>query len=374
MRGGVRRLTLWCALVFATLPHHALSSPSQAGAADGSPDACAPTAGLHFICNVQRPEDLIVLPGERWLITSGYAERSGLHVVDVERKTARRVRWPADALADSRWGACGEPLDPDRLQAHGLALSESTDGTLRLFVVNHGTRESVEVFDVELSDAEPQLIWRGCILAPDGMPLNGVVATAEGTLLATVSTLRGHAFHEAFEGKLTGAVFEWRSPASGFREIPGTRLPGNNGIELSRDGRQVYVLAAPARSVTAFRRGESWRRLWTVRLPSLYPDNIHWGVDRRLYVAGMSATERACGGPVKVVNNAVDLVGCRRSYRVLTIDPTSRAVRQLASGDQADGFHGASSALPAGDYLWIGSWWDGRLAYRPWKRASSDRP
>lgn len=98
MRGGVRRLTLWCAGFRHAPARHALSSPSQAGAADGSPDACAPTAELHFIWNVQRPEDLVVLPGERWLITSGYAEDSGLHVVDVERKTARHdgppTRWP----------------------------------------------------------------------------------------------------------------------------------------------------------------------------------------------------------------------------------------------------------------------------------------
>lgn len=374
MRGRVRRLTLWWALVVATVPLHVGASPPQAGAVDAAPDACAPKGGLHFICSVRRPEDLLVLPGEHWLITSGYAENSGLHLIDVKRRTALRALWPLDGVADPRWGDCAGPPDPDRLQAHGLALSESKDATLRLFVVNHGARESVEIFDVGLSDAGPRLTWRGCILSPDGMPLNGVVATAEGTLLATVSTLHGHAFHEAFEGQPTGAVFEWRSAASGFREVPGTRLPGNNGIELSRDGRQVYVLAAPARSMTAFRRDDTWRRLWTVRLPSLYPDNIHWGVDGRLYVAGMSATERTCGGPVRVVNGAVDLIGCRRRYRVLTIDPTSRLVRQLASGDQADGFHGASSALPAGEYLWIGSWWDERLAYRPWKRSTHGRP
>lgn len=367
MKRSRRRVPLWI-LLAAVFGPVAAAAPADDPVAPASAASCAPQGGLEFVCGLSRPEDLIVLPGDRWLVASGYADHSGLHVIDALGKTAQQLRWPAGGAADPRWGACAAPPDPDRLQAHGLALGRARGAPLQLFVVNHGTRESVEVFDVAIGDAGPTLTWRGCIAAPSGQPLNSLVANADGSLLATVSTLHGHAFYEAFEGRRTGAVFEWRSAAAGFREVAGTRLAGNNGIETSPDGRTVYVLAAPARSMTAFRRGTTWRRLWTLPLPELYPDNLHWGGDGRLYVAGMAADEPACGGPVKVIDRAVDLAGCLRSYRVLTIDPASRSSKTVARGSPADGFRGAASAIPAGGSLWIGSWWEHRVAYRPWPR------
>jgi len=43
---------------------------------------CAPSGGLTFICGVQNPEDLVLVRGTRWLLASGMAPGSGLHVVD----------------------------------------------------------------------------------------------------------------------------------------------------------------------------------------------------------------------------------------------------------------------------------------------------
>ena len=33
--------------------------------------ACAPSNGLNFICGLQKPEDLVLIPGTGWLIASG---------------------------------------------------------------------------------------------------------------------------------------------------------------------------------------------------------------------------------------------------------------------------------------------------------------
>src|SRR5258707_10896313 len=51
--------------------------------------ACAPTNGLNFVCGAQNPEDLVPIPGTRWLIASGMKEGSGLKLVDTDAKTAR---------------------------------------------------------------------------------------------------------------------------------------------------------------------------------------------------------------------------------------------------------------------------------------------
>ena len=53
--------------------------------------ACAPSGGLNFICGVQAAEDLVLIPGTRWLIASGMTTGSGLHLIDTQAKTARSL-------------------------------------------------------------------------------------------------------------------------------------------------------------------------------------------------------------------------------------------------------------------------------------------
>src|SRR2546430_1820153 len=53
--------------------------------------ACAPSGGLSFVCGVQNPEDLVLIPNTRWLIASGMAPGSGLHLVDTRAKTAQNL-------------------------------------------------------------------------------------------------------------------------------------------------------------------------------------------------------------------------------------------------------------------------------------------
>ena len=43
---------------------------------EGQSAACAPSGGLSFICGVQNPEDLVLVPNTRWLIASGMAANS----------------------------------------------------------------------------------------------------------------------------------------------------------------------------------------------------------------------------------------------------------------------------------------------------------
>jgi hypothetical protein len=50
---------------------------------------CAPAGGLTFICGVQNPEDLVIVPNTSWLVASGMAPGSGLHVVDTQAKAVR---------------------------------------------------------------------------------------------------------------------------------------------------------------------------------------------------------------------------------------------------------------------------------------------
>ena len=64
-------------------PLSAQTQPTQATT------ACAPANGLNFVCGAQNPEDLVPVPGTRWLVASGMREGAGLKLVDTADKTAR---------------------------------------------------------------------------------------------------------------------------------------------------------------------------------------------------------------------------------------------------------------------------------------------
>src|SRR5438552_16884928 len=50
---------------------------------------CEVSGELSFICGVQAPEDLVLVPGTRSLIASGMTTGSGLHLIDTQAKPAR---------------------------------------------------------------------------------------------------------------------------------------------------------------------------------------------------------------------------------------------------------------------------------------------
>jgi len=56
---------LAAAVVIPASPLSAQTQPPQATT------SCAPTNGLNFVCGAQNPEDLVPIPGTRWLIASG---------------------------------------------------------------------------------------------------------------------------------------------------------------------------------------------------------------------------------------------------------------------------------------------------------------
>src|SRR5262245_49119945 len=130
--------------------------------------SCEPTAGLTFICGLQNPEDVVLVPATRWLLASGMAPGAGLTAVDTQTKRARKLYAPGAAAvrADkTRFGNCPGPLDPAQAVLHGLALRSSTGGRYTVYATNHGGRESVEVFELNVGTAGDQNIsasWIGC--------------------------------------------------------------------------------------------------------------------------------------------------------------------------------------------------------------------
>src|SRR5215467_11622468 len=126
--------------------------------------ACAPSGGLNFICGLQAAEDLVIVPGTRWLIASGMVAGSGLHLIDTQAKTARSLfsSEVSTARADkTKFAACPGPPDPKQVVLHGLSLRPAQSGRYTLYATNHGGRESIEVFEVDAGSATPSAAWTG---------------------------------------------------------------------------------------------------------------------------------------------------------------------------------------------------------------------
>ena len=330
------------------------------------PAPCSPAGGLNFVCGVQNAEDLVLVPNTRWLVASGMAPGSGLHIVDTRTKTVATLYGgtTASARADkTKFANCPAPLDPKLANLHGLSLRSAANGRYTVYATNHGGRESIEAFELDPSGATPKATWIGCVLMPMGMAANSVAAFSDGSLLATVLILPGKTFEDAFALKNTGAVFQWKPGALTFSIIPGTELSANNGIETSPDDREFFVVSTTTKRIVAYAREKPGVPLRTAQLKEFGPDNVRWTADNKLITAGMLDNEPGCGGAPKTEEG----IRCPRGYVAVTIDPKTMAVTEIARGPATPAFTGTAIAMRVGNELWLGSFNADRLAYRTLK-------
>lgn len=328
---------------------------------------CAPGKALDYICNVEKPEDVVAIPDTPYLIASGFAPGAGLKLIDARTRTA--ILWFTGAHeqidADRiNYAQCPSPLDATLFNARGVSLRAAGPGRYMLHVVNHGGRESIERFDVIVGDGPPILRWRGCLPMPTGQVANSVATFADGTVITTVLTRPGTTIADFVAGKTTGAVWQRKPGSTNFTPMRGTELPGNNGLEIDPDDRHFYVVAFGWHAVLVYDRRNTRRAVRRIVLPDFMPDNIHW-TGGRLIAAGMRLDEPACGGLRRIVDGAADKMLCHRGYGVAAIDPQSGTVSSVAYGAPEAGFNGVSAAAIVGNDLWLGSYQADRIAVRP---------
>lgn len=331
------------------------------------PAPCDEVQGTSFVCGADHAEDLALIPGTQWIVASGFNAGSGIKLVDTRERVLRR--WYTGDVSQidrdaERFSLCPAPPDAQALNAQGMSLRQLNDQTSLLYVSNHGGREAIEVFRIESAGAsEPSLQWIGCVPLPDGMAANSVASFADGSILVTVLTRPGTQIADFVEGRVTGLVYEWKPGTAAFEQVRGAELPGNNGLETSRDGKEFYVVAFGWHAVVAFSHSNPTRILRKAVAPGFMPDNIHWDGER-LIAAGMQYDEPACGGPRKIVDGKADPMMCHRGYTVAHLDPTSMTWSIVAYAEPNPAFNGASTGLVLGDELWIGSYQSDRIAIR----------
>jgi hypothetical protein len=303
------------------------------------------------------------VPGTRWLIYSGFSDGAGLKLVDSAAHSMRQLTYDVADVQTGDWAQCKSPPDSARFNTQGLSIRELGKSQSRLHAVNHGERESIEVFSVDTGATEPRITWTGCVLMPPGLAANSVATFSDGTILVTVLTHPGRTITDFWRGEITGGVYSWKPGESSFQLLPGTELPGNNGLETSRDDTEFFVIAFGWRSVVVFSRADPSRPLRHATAPGFMPDNIHW-VDDKLLLAGMQYDEPACGGIRKIINGKADEMRCHRGYTVAQFDPHSMDFSVVAYAEPDPDFNGVSAASIVDGKLWLASYQSDRVAWR----------
>ena len=334
----------------------------------GAPEgitSCEPAAGLEPVCGFQNPEDLALLPGTTTLLVSQYGHMDGSVPGNLARFQTTsgelRVLFTGGDARDEKptpaWGEADCPGPPGPPFApHGIHLAKRADGALQLLVVNHGGRESIELFQV--TEGGEELAWRGCALPPDDAFINSVVTTPEGGFLATHMYPRTGATGALMGmlGRDTGYVLEW-TPDGSWTVVPGTAAPFPNGIEISPDGKSIYLNAYLADEVRKIDRTSGELRA-VASVAS--PDNTRWSADgRRLFVASHT-------GPFS------DMIRCQRiergacplAFEIVALDPES-LTRETVLAHEGPPLGAATVAVDVDGALYIGSFKGDRLARFP---------
>ena len=299
---------------------------------------CEAVGEIQFICDVVSPEDLAAVPNTDWVIASGNREGGRIQLVNSRSKMAR-VLFPSSTstqrLDSAMYPACPGPIDPqeaDDFRAHGLYLKSGPDAIHTLYVVHHGFRESIEVFEFDSRTTSPTLTWVGCAVAPEALRFNSVVALPEGGFAATSGP--------------TDDVWEWQT-ASGWASIPGSEDTAPNGLEISRDGQWLYIAGWSEEKVTRLSRGQTPIQKDIVQL-GFRPDNLRMGSDGLIYATGHTDFQM----PTEASN-------------VAKIDPDTLEFEVIFHHPYIEGFAAATTAIPIGNDIWLGTNRGEMIAYFP---------
>lgn len=329
-------------------------------------EGCGPVGDVEFVCGLTNGEDLVAVPGTPWIIASGMAAGAGFTAIDAMTGETKPLTVASYYRSGMYPSDCSEPPEASEFESHGLNLREVQDGQLTLHVVGHGAREAIEIYDVDVTPEGPSLTWKACIPMPAGLAANSVAAFQDGSIVATVLFTPGTTFADAVVDKEpTGAVYEWKPGDAGFALIEGSELPANNGIEVSADGREIYVASSGLQTIVAFSNTNPTEQLRTSGPLPITPDNVHMGPDGQLLTAGMKNDVPECGGPPGPEHSIEILAACPRGSIAIGIDPATMADRVLVETPALEVFSNATMVLPAGGRYWFGTFSGDRVASAP---------
>jgi hypothetical protein len=348
----MRMLTLLALTITLALP---------LGAAGPGAANCNPVGNVRFVCDQVSPEDLAPVPNSDWVLSSGMAVNGAIRLINTRDKNTTLL-FPAgnskERFDSKTYNSCPGPIDPtekEKFRAHGLYLRPGRDSVHKLYVVHHGNRESVEIFELDTRPKVPTLTWIGCAVAPDPIGLNSVVGLPDGGFLATNFAPRGNdavGLDRMMAGENNGEVWEWHTH-TGWKIVPGSQSAGANGLEISKDSKWLYIGGWGTRSVIRLSRGRTPVKREAVEV-GFRVDNLRWAPDGMLLAAGQGGT-----APSQTSN-------------VAKVDPSTLQFRELVRYPYSNALSTGTVAIQMGKELWVGSVPSDRIAIFPIAEVAPD--
>jgi sugar lactone lactonase YvrE len=330
-----------------------LSGQARAPQPAPAPAPCV-AGNTQFVCGQNAPEDLALVPGGEWVVATSFAGSGGLQIINVkDRRTI--LAYPTAASQEQfdkkTYDTCPGPPDAEQksmFRTHGIALREGRNSRHTLFVVNHGKRESIEVFEIDARQRPPSLTWVGCVVAPNPIGLNEVIPLPEGGFIATDFLARNvdaAGRGRMMAGENNGALWEWHT-GKDWKMVPGTEASGANGLEISKDAKTLYVAEWGSQAMMRVSRGQTPVKRDKIPL-GFRADNIRWAPDGTLFVTGQ-------GG-----------MGQAQTTNIVKVDPKTLKVTEILTRVNTTEFGAGTATLQLGKELWVGSYRGDRIAIFP---------
>jgi sugar lactone lactonase YvrE len=174
-------------------------------------------------------------------------------------------------------------------------------------------------------------------VAPKEVVMNAVVALPDGGFAATSTQTRD--------------VWEWHA-ASGWQRIPGSEDTAPNGLEISKDGRWLYIAGWAEEKLTRLSRGQTPVKKDVVKL-GFRPDNVRLSADGSVILA-------AGHGNVQTPRDFL-----KETSNVARIDPQTLDVKRIFQHPHIEGFGGSTTAITIGKEMWLGTYRGEMIAYLP---------
>lgn len=330
---------------------------------------CSPVHGVSFICGVTNVEDFAPVPNTKWVIGGDLSTESHpqgyLYLFDTSKNTVSAVQPSEIAIRPDKktYPDCPGPVDMKTFGPHGLDLTRS--GTHRvLYAVNHGGRESVEVFNVDLSQSRPKFTWTGCVVAPHGFWPDAVASLPDGGIVVTSlwDPTDADRVAKLSAGQPVGGLDEWQ-PGKGWTPVPGTEgMSGPNGVIVSPDGKDIYLALWSGKQVARIDRSSNPPKVDTVPTGFL-TDNVRWSPDgKSIFVGGQDVT----------VKQDLDCFGssaanCNVPTRVNRMNPATLKMTDVVKSGVYGVFGAGTGAIEVGKKIWVSSFRADRIAIFPAK-------
>jgi hypothetical protein len=324
-----------------------LSVPAAVGAAESGVQSEIP--------GLKNPEDMVRVPGTRCAIVSRLGRDphapGGFSLVDLEAKSSRVLIPDVSKPAVAMYSDCPKAPVASELITHGLDIRRAQN-TIELFAVNHGGRESIEVFNVRLDRQGAALIWTGCVMLPADISANAVAALPAGLAVSSFGTSGDQGEAELLAGNPSGFIERW-TPHRGWSHVAGTEFGGDNGLVAASDGSVLYVNDWNDGTLRVVPLGHGAPPA-TIGLGSFHPDNIHALPNGDLLIAGQI-------GSAREILACATQSSCSVGSMVVEVDRTSQSVRSRWIVPATSAFGAASTALSYGGHYWLSSFRGDRI-------------